>query len=148
MPRWLQGEYQLDLAANCKTIRDFDDAITRVSFGWPGVDAYYQGLIPQNPPTLAVSWPHQQPLHCVPLWMSEDARSGLACQAMPLERNCTEPGCSMNYSVLCRVVLFAVHSKGGSASSVRTGVTPYAVMYSCIRESSFQNVMSAVRMCC
>ena len=31
----IQGEYQLDLAANCRTIRDFDDAITRVSFGWP-----------------------------------------------------------------------------------------------------------------
>ena len=39
----IQGEYQLDLAANCRTIRDFDDAITRVSFGWPSVDAYYAG---------------------------------------------------------------------------------------------------------
>ena len=37
------GEYQPDLAANCRTIRDFDDAITRVSFGWPSVDAYYVG---------------------------------------------------------------------------------------------------------
>lgn len=37
------GEYQPDLAANCRTIRDFDDAITRVSFGWPSVDAYYAG---------------------------------------------------------------------------------------------------------
>ncbi len=25
------------------TIRDFDDAITRVAFGWPSVDAYYSG---------------------------------------------------------------------------------------------------------
>lgn len=41
----IQGEYQLDLAANCQTIRDFDDAITRVSFGWPSVDAYYAGDI-------------------------------------------------------------------------------------------------------
>ena len=40
------GEYQLELAANCKTIRDFDDAITRVSFGWPNVDAYYAGEAP------------------------------------------------------------------------------------------------------
>jgi predicted alpha/beta-fold hydrolase len=38
------GEYQLDLAANCRTIRDFDDAITRVCFGWPSVDAYYAGV--------------------------------------------------------------------------------------------------------
>ena len=37
------GEYQPELAANCRTIRDFDDAITRVSFGWPSVDAYYAG---------------------------------------------------------------------------------------------------------
>jgi len=41
-----KGAYQLDLAANCKTIRDFDDAITRVSFGWPSVDAYYAGETP------------------------------------------------------------------------------------------------------
>ena len=38
-----KGNYQLELAANSKTIRDFDDAITRVSFGWPSVDAYYAG---------------------------------------------------------------------------------------------------------
>lgn len=35
--------YDLDLAANSKTIRQFDDAITRVSFGWPSVAEYYQG---------------------------------------------------------------------------------------------------------
>lgn len=39
------GEYQLDLAAKCESIRDFDDAITRVSFGWPSVDAYYAGKV-------------------------------------------------------------------------------------------------------
>lgn len=39
------GDYQLDLAANCDSIRDFDDAITRVSFGWPSVDAYYAGEV-------------------------------------------------------------------------------------------------------
>ena len=27
----IQGDYQLELAATCKTIREFDDAITRVS---------------------------------------------------------------------------------------------------------------------
>ena len=37
------GDYQPELAANCRTIREFDDAITRVSFGWPSVDAYYAG---------------------------------------------------------------------------------------------------------
>ncbi|CAG9467412.1 unnamed protein product [Pedinophyceae sp. YPF-701] len=37
------GEYQEMHAASAKTIRDFDDAITRVSFGWPSVDAYYAG---------------------------------------------------------------------------------------------------------
>ena len=30
-------------AKTAKTIRDFDDAITRVSFGWPSVDHYYAG---------------------------------------------------------------------------------------------------------
>ena len=30
-------------AKAAKTIRDFDDAITRVSFGWPSVDHYYAG---------------------------------------------------------------------------------------------------------
>ncbi len=31
------------LALNSKTIRDFDEAITAVSFDWPSVDAYYAG---------------------------------------------------------------------------------------------------------
>lgn len=35
--------YRPDIAYNVSTIRAFDDAITRVSFGWPSVDAYYQG---------------------------------------------------------------------------------------------------------
>lgn len=48
-----KGNYQLELAANSKTIRDFDDAITRVSFGWPSVDAYYAG----EPSTASSHWP-------------------------------------------------------------------------------------------
>jgi predicted alpha/beta-fold hydrolase len=37
------GAFNPELAASCKTIREFDDALTRVSFGWPSVDAYYEG---------------------------------------------------------------------------------------------------------
>jgi len=33
--------YQPERALGAKTIRDFDDAITRISFGWPSVDEYY-----------------------------------------------------------------------------------------------------------
>ncbi|KAK9093842.1 hypothetical protein Scep_025311 [Stephania cephalantha] len=35
------GEYNIDLADNGKTIRDYDDAITRVTFGFKSVDEYY-----------------------------------------------------------------------------------------------------------
>ena len=35
--------FQLGLAAGCRTIREFDDALTRVTFCWPSVDAYYAG---------------------------------------------------------------------------------------------------------
>lgn len=35
--------YRADFAIQAETIRDFDDAITRVSFNWPDVDAYYAG---------------------------------------------------------------------------------------------------------
>lgn len=35
--------YNIELAKNAKTIREFDEAITIVSFGWPSVDAYYEG---------------------------------------------------------------------------------------------------------
>lgn len=35
--------FRPDVAYNCSNIRDFDDAITRVAFGWPSVDAYYEG---------------------------------------------------------------------------------------------------------
>lgn len=37
------GLFDPQRAKAAKTIRDFDDAITRVSFGWPSVDAYYAG---------------------------------------------------------------------------------------------------------
>ncbi|KAK9145744.1 hypothetical protein Sjap_005647 [Stephania japonica] len=35
------GEYNIDLADNGKTIRDYDEAITRVTFGFKSVDEYY-----------------------------------------------------------------------------------------------------------
>jgi hypothetical protein len=34
-PACLPAAYRADLALGAKTIRDFDDAITRVAFGWP-----------------------------------------------------------------------------------------------------------------
>ncbi|CAL0334275.1 unnamed protein product [Lupinus luteus] len=35
------GEYNIPLAANAKSVRDFDDGLTRVSFGFKSVDDYY-----------------------------------------------------------------------------------------------------------
>ncbi|KAG0570302.1 hypothetical protein KC19_6G152600 [Ceratodon purpureus] len=35
------GEYNIPLVANAKTVRDFDDGLTRVSFGYKTVDDYY-----------------------------------------------------------------------------------------------------------
>ncbi|KAM7255813.1 hypothetical protein ACFE04_011554 [Oxalis oulophora] len=35
------GEYNIPLAANCQTVREYDDGITRVSFGFKSVDEYY-----------------------------------------------------------------------------------------------------------
>ncbi|KAK9851534.1 hypothetical protein WJX84_003856 [Apatococcus fuscideae] len=35
--------FKPELAANCKSIRDFDEAVTSVQFGWPTVDTYYAG---------------------------------------------------------------------------------------------------------
>ncbi|KAJ3680114.1 hypothetical protein LUZ60_016392 [Juncus effusus] len=35
------GEYDIQLAANAKSVRDFDQGLTRVSFGFKSVDDYY-----------------------------------------------------------------------------------------------------------
>lgn len=35
------GEYNIPLVANAKSVRDFDDGLTRVSFGFKSVDDYY-----------------------------------------------------------------------------------------------------------
>ncbi|XP_031496238.1 embryogenesis-associated protein EMB8 isoform X1 [Nymphaea colorata] len=35
------GEYNIELAANAKSVREFDDGLTRVSFGYKSVDDYY-----------------------------------------------------------------------------------------------------------
>lgn len=52
----VSGEYKPEQAATCWSIREFDDAITRVSFGWPSVDAYYAGW-------LALSSRNCKPVH-------------------------------------------------------------------------------------
>ena len=44
--RNLGGDWNTELAGKCWSIREFDDGITRVCFGWPSVDAYYEGDFP------------------------------------------------------------------------------------------------------
>lgn len=39
----LKHPFQPELAASCRSIREFDEALTRVTFGWPSVDDYYKG---------------------------------------------------------------------------------------------------------
>ncbi|EIE22712.1 AB-hydrolase YheT [Coccomyxa subellipsoidea C-169] len=80
------GDYQLDLAANCKTIRDFDDAITRVSFGWPSVDAYYAGSSSSlSVPNVAI------PLLCIQAEDDPIAVKG----AIPYEALADNPNCAL-----------------------------------------------------
>ncbi|CAA6663340.1 unnamed protein product [Spirodela intermedia] len=40
-PLDMGGEYNIPLAANAQSVRDFDEALTRVSFGFKSVDDYY-----------------------------------------------------------------------------------------------------------
>ncbi|XP_058104914.1 embryogenesis-associated protein EMB8 [Magnolia sinica] len=37
----MDGEYNIPLAANARSVREFDDGLTRVSFGFKSVDDYY-----------------------------------------------------------------------------------------------------------
>eukprot|EP00268_Persea_americana_P027787 TRINITY_DN2705_c0_g1_i6.p1 TRINITY_DN2705_c0_g1~~TRINITY_DN2705_c0_g1_i6.p1 ORF type:complete len:420 (-),score=62.30 TRINITY_DN2705_c0_g1_i6:555-1793(-) len=37
----MEGEYNIPLAANAKSVREFDEGLTRVSFGYKSVDDYY-----------------------------------------------------------------------------------------------------------
>uniref|UniRef100_J3LFB3 AB hydrolase-1 domain-containing protein n=2 Tax=Oryza brachyantha TaxID=4533 RepID=J3LFB3_ORYBR len=37
----LEGEYNISKAANARSVRDFDEGLTRVSFGFKSVDDYY-----------------------------------------------------------------------------------------------------------
>ncbi|KAJ0962146.1 hypothetical protein J5N97_029974 [Dioscorea zingiberensis] len=37
----IEGEYNISMAANAQSIREFDEALTRVSFGFKSVDDYY-----------------------------------------------------------------------------------------------------------
>jgi hypothetical protein len=49
----LSAAYRADLALAAKTIRDFDDAITRVAFGWP--DGEPPGAIERRLPLPAIT---------------------------------------------------------------------------------------------
>lgn len=52
--------FDLPLAESCKTIREFDEAITIHSFGWPSVNEYYKGS------SSSLSIPHvMKPLLCI-----------------------------------------------------------------------------------
>ncbi|XP_068634092.1 embryogenesis-associated protein EMB8-like isoform X2 [Aristolochia californica] len=42
------GDYNIPLAANAKSVRDFDDGLTRVSFGFKSVDDYYTNSSSSN----------------------------------------------------------------------------------------------------
>ncbi|CAN6578804.1 unnamed protein product [Malus baccata var. baccata] len=44
----MDGEYNIPLAANAKTVREFDDGLTRVSFGFKSVDDYYSNSSSSN----------------------------------------------------------------------------------------------------
>lgn len=37
----MEGEYNIPKAANARSVRDFDEGLTRVSFGFKSVDDYY-----------------------------------------------------------------------------------------------------------
>ena len=37
------GDFKPEVASKARWIEQFDEAITRVSFGWPSVAAYYAG---------------------------------------------------------------------------------------------------------
>lgn len=42
------GDYNIPLAANAQTIRDYDEGLTRVSFGFKSVDEYLQNSCSAN----------------------------------------------------------------------------------------------------
>ena len=43
------GDFQPEVASKARWIEQFDEAITRVSFGWPSVAAYYAGGMALQP---------------------------------------------------------------------------------------------------
>lgn len=76
--------YLADKALQAKTIRDFDDAITRVSFEWPDVDAYYAGS------SSSLSIPNVR----VPLLIIQAADDPIAPkEAVPFEAIAANPQC-------------------------------------------------------
>ncbi|KAF8379948.1 hypothetical protein HHK36_027414 [Tetracentron sinense] len=56
------GEYNIPLAANAKSVREFDDGLTRVSFGFKSVDDYYSNSSSSDSikhvhiPLLCIQW--------------------------------------------------------------------------------------------
>ncbi|KAF5207062.1 Embryogenesis-associated protein emb8 [Thalictrum thalictroides] len=54
------GDYDIQLAANAKTVRDFDKGLTSVSFGFKSVDDYYSNSSSSN----SIKYVHR-PLLCI-----------------------------------------------------------------------------------
>ncbi|KAK9810879.1 hypothetical protein WJX73_005069 [Symbiochloris irregularis] len=78
--------YDLQRAANSKTIREFDDAITRISFGWPSVAEYYAGS----------GSCHSIPSVRIPLLCLQAENDPIApCQAIPFEALAENPNCTL-----------------------------------------------------
>ena len=109
-----KGNYQLDLAANSKTIRDFDDAITRVSFGWPSVDAYYAGE--SSPQSL------QGHLPCSRAYAQNAGQSDACSQEAASTRSqAFKRQCKSWSLLLCRIFILTVHPKCDGAPPMCTG---------------------------
>lgn len=78
--------YDPERALRAKTIRDFDDAITRISFGWPSVDQYYA----QSSSSLSV--PHVE----IPLLVIQAEDDPIAPKnAIPFKQLDENPNCML-----------------------------------------------------
>ncbi|XP_054825459.1 embryogenesis-associated protein EMB8-like isoform X1 [Prosopis cineraria] len=99
------GEYNIELAINAKSIREYDDGLTRVSFGFKSVDEYYSNS------SSADSIKHVQiPLLCVQAANDPIAPSG----GIPREDIKENPNC-----------LLIVTPKGGHLGWVAGDDAPF-----------------------